>query len=209
MDEAAQATEPESLIPLGSVRSSESDGRMMLVGDHRQLFPCVKSPVGLKFGLHSSLMNRMCAIPGIVMKVLTEQHRMHPNIIVFQSEFFDNEALVDSFRAKKSKRCAWFLREESSEGVAFIHVDAYEQRMGRSYSNVDQIKAILYIIRLLFDGHDVNCSDIGIITPYDAQVDELKKRRRDSNLHCIESASVDGFSGQGKDVIFLSNPTYN
>ena len=97
-----------------------------------------------------------------------------------------------------------FLREESSEGVAFIHVDAYEQRVGRSYSKVDQIKAILYIIRLLFDGHDVNCSDIGIITPYGAQVDDLKKRFRDSNLHCIESASVDGFSGQGKVVIFLS-----
>ncbi|KAJ7397841.1 RNA helicase Mov10l1 [Pitangus sulphuratus] len=57
LDEAGQASEPESLIPIGLI--SEAHGQIILVGDPKQLGPTIKSKLALTFGLSMSLLERL------------------------------------------------------------------------------------------------------------------------------------------------------
>uniref|UniRef100_A0A669P0X8 RNA helicase n=1 Tax=Phasianus colchicus TaxID=9054 RepID=A0A669P0X8_PHACC len=57
LDEAGQASEPESLIPIGLI--SEVNGQIVLVGDPKQLGPLIKSRIALAFGLNISLLERL------------------------------------------------------------------------------------------------------------------------------------------------------
>ncbi|KAM6320942.1 RNA helicase Mov10l1 [Aegotheles albertisi] len=57
LDEAGQASEPESLIPVGLI--SESSGQIVLVGDPKQLGPVIKSEIAQIFGLNVSLLERL------------------------------------------------------------------------------------------------------------------------------------------------------
>ncbi|KAM3673252.1 RNA helicase Mov10l1 [Ammospiza maritima maritima] len=57
LDEAGQASEPESLIPIGLI--SEADGQIILVGDPKQLGPVIKSKLAQSFGLSMSLLERL------------------------------------------------------------------------------------------------------------------------------------------------------
>ncbi|MBN3283558.1 M10L1 helicase, partial [Polyodon spathula] len=61
IDEAGQASEPESLIPLALV--SEDDGQIVLAGDPMQLGPVVKSKLASAFGLGRSLLERLMSLP--------------------------------------------------------------------------------------------------------------------------------------------------
>ncbi|XP_067308274.1 RNA helicase Mov10l1 isoform X2 [Pseudorasbora parva] len=57
VDEAGQATEPETLIPLSLL--SETSGQIVLAGDPKQLGPVVKSKLAAVFGLGLSLLERL------------------------------------------------------------------------------------------------------------------------------------------------------
>ncbi|KAM6425236.1 RNA helicase Mov10l1 [Rhynochetos jubatus] len=57
LDEAGQASEPETLIPLALI--SEAKGQIVLVGDPKQLGPVIKSKITLTFGLNISLLERL------------------------------------------------------------------------------------------------------------------------------------------------------
>lgn len=48
IDEAAHATETESLIPISSLLSK--NGRIILAGDHKQLGPLIYSPIAREYG---------------------------------------------------------------------------------------------------------------------------------------------------------------
>ncbi|KAM3870151.1 RNA helicase Mov10l1-like [Diretmus argenteus] len=61
LDEAGQATEPESLIPISLI--SERDGQIVLAGDPCQLGPVVKSKLASAFGLGVSFLERLMANP--------------------------------------------------------------------------------------------------------------------------------------------------
>ena len=65
IDEAAQATEPECLIPLSVVVDDDSDAmkaEIALCGDPRQLGPCIYSPDAIE-GLQRSLLERLLRLP--------------------------------------------------------------------------------------------------------------------------------------------------
>ena len=58
VDEAGQATEPEAIIPLAGILR-KTDGQFVMAGDPKQLGPVLRSPVALKFGLQTSLLERL------------------------------------------------------------------------------------------------------------------------------------------------------
>jgi senataxin len=82
VDEAAQTTEPSTLIPLRYGCRS-----LVLVGDPRQLPATVLSPRAERAGLGRSLFERLEGA-GHEVVMLTVQYRMHPDIRVFPSETF-------------------------------------------------------------------------------------------------------------------------
>ncbi|KMS93636.1 hypothetical protein BVRB_029480, partial [Beta vulgaris subsp. vulgaris] len=75
VDEAAQAHEIETLIPL-----QYCCRKLILVGDPRQLPATVLSTYAGKFGLNRSMFERLESVIQPVM--LTEQYRMHPELVV-------------------------------------------------------------------------------------------------------------------------------
>ncbi len=82
IDEATQAIEPESLLPL--VKGAK---HAVLVGDHRQLGPVVISREALRAGLGLSLFERLVKL-GHKPYRLQMQYRMHPELSKFPSNNF-------------------------------------------------------------------------------------------------------------------------
>ena len=94
MDEAAQATEPMTIIPF---QLADADTHVVLIGDHMQLAPTVLSQVAEFQGLGTSMFERFIRMPGIDSCMSTLQYRMHESICSWPSlEFYAGELFSDS-----------------------------------------------------------------------------------------------------------------
>lgn len=82
IDEATQATEPSSLVPL-----TKGAQYVVLAGDQKQLPPTVLSQAAANAGLSETLFERLIAI-GFDYQLLDTQYRMHPEIMEFPSRSF-------------------------------------------------------------------------------------------------------------------------
>ena len=79
VDEAGQATEPYTIMPVAAM-TREGRSHVVLIGDHQQLPPTVKSALAMTLGYGTSLLERLAKSPGIAPVLLTLQYRMHPSI---------------------------------------------------------------------------------------------------------------------------------
>jgi len=111
VDEASQAVEPDTLIPLilesfcptnfphGDRMEPETiaPSRLVLVGDARQLPATVRSRLNQTSGYDKSLFERLSEaaerVHGAALCWLDEQYRMHPSIAAFPSHFFYGDRL--------------------------------------------------------------------------------------------------------------------
>ena len=94
VDEAAQATEPMTLIPL---QLADDDTHVVLIGDHMQLAPTVLSKAAAFAGLGASMFERLIRVGGVDSCMLTLQYRMHESICSWPSrEFYVGKLLPDS-----------------------------------------------------------------------------------------------------------------
>nr|XP_009293373.1 probable helicase senataxin isoform X2 [Danio rerio] len=101
IDEASQAKETETLIPMLYRCPS-----VILVGDPNQLPPTVVSQKAKEFGFDQSLMARLCKslhpsnskLPPILL--LSMQYRMHPDICEFPSKYIYNSALKNDWQGQ-------------------------------------------------------------------------------------------------------------
>jgi len=207
IDEATQATEPSTLVPL--VRGAR---HLVLVGDHHQLPPTVISQRAGAKGLSRSLFERLVAC-GVKPVLLNIQYRMHPAIREFPSaRFYDNQ-LEDGVNAAQREPPAGFPWPKWNAPVAFIPVDGAEEVSsdGTSRLNRDEAAIAVRVVEALLSAGDIEPKDIGVVTPYNGQVrlltdlfeasGGLSERERFDGL---EIKSVDGYQGREKEVIILS-----
>jgi len=202
VDEAAQATEPCCLIPI--MRASSSS-RIVLVGDHKQLGPSV-TPVAAELGLGQPLFGRLP-----VHYLLDTQYRMHPVLTEFSSKTFYQGKLASAVQPLERPLPPGFDWPNPKEGpVAFIQV-AGRERLGTGGSkyNLEEVMIVVQIVKDLLAAKDfsgdplpkkVKREDIGVITPYSAQVHALKTDIPPG----VEVNTVDGFQGREKEVIIFS-----
>lgn len=203
VDEASQATIPSILIPLARAP------RFILAGDHRQLPPTILSRDAseLERTLFEELIERH---PGRS-RMLKCQYRMHPAIMEFPNrEFYDGRirahpSLEDiSIRdiiedVPDSDICQKLADPDPVLFIDTSGLDGCERRLKGSTSIQNPLEADLAVIisrSLMRMG--VKPEEIGIITPYDDQVDLI------SSMIDVEVNSVDGFQGREKDVIIIS-----
>ncbi|XP_063792838.1 probable helicase senataxin [Pseudophryne corroboree] len=205
VDEAGQSCEVENLIPL-LFRCS----KLVLVGDPEQLPSTVISNKAEGLGYGQSLMSRLCqnleatGTKSPVMQ-LTTQYRMHPDICLFPSNYFYKRALKTD-RMMEEVRCSsdWPFQPY----MVFDVADGYEKKERESFSNPQEIKLVVALIKLIKSKKKEFCyRNIGIITPYRAQkkmiIEELSKAF--GNEHNIsEVDTVDGFQGRQKDCIIVT-----
>ena len=208
IDEATQATEPSSLVPL--IRGAR---QVVLVGDHKQLPPTVLSFRAEGQGLKRSLFERLVDC-GIEPLLLTTQYRMHPAISKFPNNQFYSKKLIDGVKPENRSAPAGILWPDWDNPVAFIPVDGGEivSPDGTSRENPVEVSWVLKITEDLLEAGELTKKDIGIITPYAGQVRAIRNSMSEQ-LDEVEVRTVDGYQGREKEVIIFScvrsNPEKN
>eukprot|EP00898_Chlorokybus_atmophyticus_P000570 jgi/Chlat1/1513/Chrsp12S02079 len=206
IDEATQATEPVCIIPLSlGVESA------LLVGDPKQLPPTVISQKALEARLDISLYERL-ETAGVAPMLLNTQYRMHPSIAEFPSQTFYSNRLISFPTPEGRTPPAGFAWPDSTRPLAFIQCLGVENsRQGSpSYFNQREADLVLNAVQGLLANGAVTEDDIGIISPYSAQVALLLETCQASGIgDNLEIATVDGFQGREKEVIIISTVRSN
>ena len=207
IDEAAQALEAACWI---AIRKA---GRVVLAGDHCQLPPTVKSIAALKGGLGKTLMERIVEQKPDVVTLLTMQYRMNERIMQFSSDYFYNGAVTTAPEVSHRGILDYDL---PMVWIDTADVDGKEEFVGESFGRINRAEAELTLATLqdYFDKIGKNrifdeSIDVGIISPYRAQVQLLRKMIRQREYfrpyrRMITVNTVDGFQGQERDIILIS-----
>lgn len=195
LDEATQATCTASAIPLARA------DRAVLAGDHQQLppFSATEEPPDSSFGL--SLFEHLYADGGVFEGVgiqLKTQYRMHPDIAYLPNrEFYD--------RSLRTGRHV----EALDDRLALVGYNTWGavETVDHSKRNDAEARLVTYLVaELLAEGLSVD--DIGVITPYAAQVTRLEDRldaeNRVENGGDVVVDTIDGFQGGEKTAVLVS-----
>ncbi|XP_059288718.1 uncharacterized protein LOC132042120 isoform X1 [Lycium ferocissimum] len=210
IDEAAQALEPASLIPLQLLKSKGT--RCVMVGDPKQLPATVLSNIASKFSFQCSMFERLQRA-GYPVNMLTRQYRMHPEICRFPSFHFYDGKLVDGDQL--SSKVASFHGTKGLGPYVFFDVvdgkELHDKKSGTlSLYNECEADAAVEVLRFFkrrFPSEFVG-GRIGIITPYRCQLSLLRSRFSSAFGSSItadmEFNTVDGFQGREVDIVILS-----
>ncbi|XP_047239037.1 RNA helicase Mov10l1 isoform X3 [Girardinichthys multiradiatus] len=222
LDEAGQATEPESLIPISFI--SERDGQIVLAGDPCQLGPIVKSKLAMAFGLGVSLLERLMANPlytkqdwGYNPKLVTKliyNYRSHGALLALPSKlFYLGELCFQAQRDIVDSLCQWKNLPKKDFPLLFHGVRGTEMREGNNpswFNPVEAVQVMLYCCQLAKKLYNpVHPSDIGIIAPYRKQCEKIRVLLCKVGLSDIKVGSVEEFQGQEFLVIILSTVRSN
>ncbi|XP_053208693.1 DNA-binding protein SMUBP-2-like [Panonychus citri] len=202
IDECSQALESACWIPLTYV------DKCILAGDHYQLPPTIISETAAKEGLELTLMERLLSRfdHEKVVRMLTVQYRMHQKIMEWSSKsFYSNKLTAHQSVENQSMSeisnltdCPPLLLIDTA-GCDMPELDLEEEESKGNEHEADI--AASYVTYLITNG--VKPEHIGIITPYNLQV-ELIRLRLNEKHPGVEIRSVDGFQGREKEVIILS-----
>ena len=129
IDEATQATEMASLIPL--IRNCQ---QLVLIGDHKQLPPTVLSVFAQSKGMTISLFERLVK-QGVKPIMLTVQYRMHPSIAAFPSHQFYNNMLENGVAEQHRPVIYGFYWPNENVRVAIVATKGIEQIYSSSVQN--------------------------------------------------------------------------
>uniref|UniRef100_A0A3Q3JG10 RNA helicase n=1 Tax=Monopterus albus TaxID=43700 RepID=A0A3Q3JG10_MONAL len=222
LDEAGQATEPETLIPICFV--SERDGQIVLAGDPFQLGPIVKSKLANAFGLGVSLLERLMANPlysrqdsGYNPKLVTKliyNYRSHEVLLTLPSRLFYQEELC--FKAPRdivNYLCEWTRLPKKGFPLLFHGIRGREMRECHNpswFNPVEAVQVMFYCCQLAKKLYNpVDASDIGIISPYKKQCEKIRLLLGKVGLSDVKVGSVEEFQGREFLVIILSTVRSN
>lgn len=207
IDEAAQALEAACWIP---IRKAD---RVILAGDHCQLPPTVKAPEALRAGLGHTLMQTIVKNKPDTVSLLKLQYRMNDEIMRFSSEWFYG-GMLQSAPEVKYRSILDF--DTPIEWINTEGLDCNEEFIGENYGRINKSEAELsieqlkgYITKIGRERFLDEWIDVGMISPYKAQVQYLRRLVRNDAFfkpyrQAITINTVDGFQGQERDVILIS-----
>ncbi|MFC6904141.1 AAA domain-containing protein [Halalkalicoccus tibetensis] len=206
VDEASQLTEPATLAAINRA------DRFVLVGDHHQLPPVVRSEgEGSEdegdgsedaADLSRSLFERLIDEHPEAGVMLERQYRMAQRIQAFSSgEFYDGK-LRPATGAVAAQRIGGLegvstdtLSEELRNPVAFVDCAGDEG----VHTDDEEATRIAGLVEQFVDA-GVDPEDVGVIAPFRAQVATISQRVRER----VAVDTVDRFQGSSKEVILVS-----
>lgn len=208
IDEAAQAVEPATLIPLAT-RCKQ----VFLVGDPKQLPATVISTVAQDSGYGTSMFERLQKA-GYPVNMLKTQYRMHPEIRSFPSKEFYEEALEDGADIEAQTTRDWHKYRCFGPFCFFDIHEGKESQHGATGSkvNMDEVEFVLLIYHRLVTMYPElkSSSQLAVISPYGYQVKTFKDRFKEmfgsesEAERVVDINTVDGFQGREKDVAIFS-----
>jgi len=207
IDEGSQATEPSCLVAILRGR------RLVMSGDHLQLPPTILSEEARPI-LSRTLFERMMERYPDRSSFLQVQYRMNEKIMAFSNwKFYEGRLIAHPSVAQRTlswlgiSLCdglRWSKAVDPELPLLFLDTvlcsDKEEKQLPGSTSYYNPLEArIVEEIVKDFLMMKVPEDWIGVITPYDDQVNLLAK-----SLPGIRVSTVDGFQGREKEIILLS-----
>uniref|UniRef100_UPI00398F43D6 RNA helicase Mov10l1 isoform X2 n=1 Tax=Pristiophorus japonicus TaxID=55135 RepID=UPI00398F43D6 len=222
VDEAGQASEPECLIPMLLV--SEENGQIVLAGDPMQLGPIMKSRIATAYGLSVSLLERLMSRPlysrdetfgafgsynPLLVTKLVNNYRSHSSLLHLPSKlFYHKELKMCTDQSVANTFCNWGKLPKKGFPIIFHGLRGNEMREGSnpSWFNPKEAVQVMRYCCLLANHciSPVKPSDIGVIAPYQKQVQKIRILLRSGYLSDIKVGSVEEFQGREKLVIIVS-----
>ncbi|XP_012537922.1 probable RNA helicase armi [Monomorium pharaonis] len=225
VDEAGQATEPEIMIPLNFIHSDH--GQVILAGDPMQLGPVVISKLALNLGFGESFLSRLLQQfpyqrdpegfetgydPRLVTKLIINYRSLPeildvPNRLFYESELQPQISSQNSEEAKllEMLRAELPERDGSPPAVIFhgVNGENYRDTNSPSWYNPEEATQV-YLYLLMLYKYGLEPDDIGVITPYQQQVQQIRDLLLELDLKLPKISSVEGFQGQERKVIIIS-----
>ncbi|KOX72024.1 DNA2-like helicase [Melipona quadrifasciata] len=226
VDESTQVWQPTVLRPLYNAK------KFILVGDPDQLPPIVKNRLARKLGADESLFARLDSENNTIK--LTKQYRMNKSIMRLANKLTYNDMLkagdisienatfvspCHEFLMKEAKWIQKALSSDISDSVIVLNA-GHTNKLKESYdlsekyldsdevnSNIWEAAVVSKLVKTLLK-MNVKLDNIGVIAPYRAHVNLLKKIVTED----IEINTVDQYQGRDKEIIIyscakcLSNP---
>lgn len=204
IDEAAQALEPATWIPISKAN------RVVFAGDPYQLPPTVKSRAAEKNGFGVTLLEK-CVERFDSVNLLDTQYRMNDVIMGFSNLQFYGE------RLRSAEAVAdWQLTiSDGSLSPALEFIDTAgcgfdEQQNPETLSSYNPEE--YFVLRQHLDNLLVLLGDqrpsIGILSPYREQVLSIQRAIKDDFDHFPEADivvdTIDAFQGQERDIMYIS-----
>lgn len=199
IDEAAQLS-----IPLAVSVMSKTD-KFIFVGDHKQLEPIMPSGTGMSM-FSESVFSRLVRLYPNNKSLLNISYRLSDRLIRIPNDLFYNNELrsecsLDGHQAIHSNNFSAVINHQDPK-VLYLHKVFDSQ--GRSEHEASIVAEIVH--DLLAAG--VQLKDIGILTPYRAQVREIKKaiasQVNNVDFDTLFVDTVDRMQGQERDYIIYS-----
>ena len=195
MDEASQVDLATGALALASAKNA------VIVGDLKQLpnvipenqrklseavFRSYHLPAGYNYADNSFLKSICTVIPYVPQTLLREHYRCHPKIIGFCNQKFYQDQLV-------------IMTEDHDEPDTLCVFRTTEGQHQRGHINQRQIDVTMNEVLPRLEG--TAPEDIGIISPYRAQVKEFAKATKGLG---VEVDTVHKFQGREKDTIVIA-----
>ncbi|KPI94995.1 putative RNA helicase armi [Papilio xuthus] len=225
VDEAAQATEPEVMLPLTFI--DKESGQIILAGDPMQLGPVVLSKYCQEYGLDESFMSRLLdcypyqkdyisfknGYDDRLVTKLIHNYRSLEEVISLPSEMFYDSSLVAKIDRNQpwvlqaiNATCSIFGTDTAKTGGIYVHGIRGQNLRAEdspSWYNPQEASMVAFTTcKLLKKG--VTTDDIGIITPYIAQIKYLRLLFDSMGLDPPKIGTVEEFQGQERPIVLLS-----
>ncbi len=201
IDEAAQALEPATWIPIA--RAS----RVIFTGDPFQLPPTVKSRKAEKEGLNITLIEKLLKrLPQV--SLLNVQYRMNDAIMAFSNQAFYKGKLTAAPGVGGQR-----VPLLPDDPIIFIDTAGcgFDEKMHPMYKSRYNPEEFLILREHLYqlikakpEGYEPS---IAIISPYREQVEHMQQMiEEDEGLQALDMTvnTIDGFQGQERDIVFIS-----
>lgn len=220
IDEASQLLEPQLIGVLGSVE------RFILIGDEKQLPAVVVQSeddtktdsvhlhsIGI-YNLRNSVFERLLSNSKDkgwhnAYDILADQARMHIQIQNFPNRYFYGERLQPILLKQQAPQMDLFGSNENdltkiigNSRVLFIPTKAD----GVDKTNTKEAELVVLFIKKLKSVYQGKFSEdtLGVITPYRAQIGEIRKQLTDELNEIITIDTVERYQGSQKKIIIIS-----
>ncbi|XP_062169897.1 probable RNA helicase SDE3 isoform X2 [Alnus glutinosa] len=210
LDEAGQASEPETMIPISKL--CQRNTVVVLAGDPMQLGPVIYSKEAETYGLGKSYLERLFESDSYsngdenYVTKLVRNYRCHPEILYLPSMLFYDGELIACKDDTSSFVDDVNLLPNKEFPVLFLGIQGFDEREGNNPSWFNRIEAskVVETIRRLTATGNLSEEDIGVITPYRQQVLKIKIALEGLEMSDIKVGSVEQFQGQERQVIIVS-----
>lgn len=191
LDEAAQANEVEALVPMSLAGPSS---QVILAGDAKQLGGTVLSAESRRFGMGSSIMERLSSLPiyslssAVLCSHLTANFRCHSAILDCASHVFYSGMLRACGDVSSLSLSQWRRLHNAAYPVCCIHVEGQDQLApdSPSFYNMYEASTISALVAELVE--DTGCAqgEIAVLAPYSKQIETIRLLLRSRKLSGVK-----------------------